>query len=108
MILPDRSLFGETVPGTTSASIRQSSWENGLQLEMLIQHDTSLPLPLFQQLQKNLAEQHWEASNEPHFSASLDFQEDMKMTPPMTIAELSGWVSEMAIRSTKGIQLISS
>lgn len=95
MLLPDRSLFGETVPGTTSASIRQSSWEKGLQLEMLIQHETSLPLPLFQKLQENLAEQHWEASNEPYFSASLDFQEDMKMTQPMTIAELGNWVSEM-------------
>lgn len=93
MILPDRSLFGETVPGTTSACIRQSSWEKGLQLEMLIQHETSLPLPLFRKLQENLAEQHWEASNEPYFSASLDFQEDMKMMPPMTIAELAVWAS---------------
>lgn len=105
MILPDRSLFGATVPGTTSASIRQSSWEKGLQLEMLIRHDTSLPLPLFQKLQTNLAEQHWEASNEPYFSASLDFQEDMKMTPSMTIAELSMWVSEMVGKALPGISV---
>lgn len=103
MILPDRSLFGETVPGTTSACIRQSSWEKGLQLEMLIQHETSLPLPLFQRLKENLAEQHWEASNEPYFSASLDFQEDMKMTPQMTIAELAVWVAKMADRALPGI-----
>lgn len=103
MILPDRSLFGETVPGTTSATIRQSSWEEGLQLEMMIRHDTSLPLPLFQKLQKNLAEQHWEASNEPCFSASLDFQEDMKITPPMTIAELAVWVAKMAGKALPGI-----
>lgn len=107
MILPDRSLFGETVPGTTSASIRQSSWENGLQLELLIQHETSLPLPLFQRLQENLAEQHWEGSNEPYFSASLDFQEDMKMTPPMTIAELAVWVAKMADKALPGISTIA-
>lgn len=103
MILPDRSLFGEAVPGTTSACIRQSSWEKGLQLEMMIRHDTSLPLPLFQKLQKNLAEQHWEASNEPYFSASLDFQEDMKMTPPMTISELGDWVTKMVEKSLPSI-----
>lgn len=103
MILADRSLFGETVPGTTSASIRQSSWEKGLQLEMMIRHDTSLPLPLFQKLQENLAEHHWEASNEPYFSASLDFQEDIKMTPPMTIAELAVWVAKMAGKALPGI-----
>lgn len=103
MILPDRSLFGEAVPGTTSACIRQSSWEKGLQLEMMIRHDTSLPLPLFQKLQQSLAEQHWEASNEPYFSASLDFQEDMKMTPPMTITELTGWVSAMVEKALPGL-----
>lgn len=108
MILPDRSLFGEAVPGTTSASIRQSSWEKGLQLEMLIQHETSLPLPLFQKLQEYLAEHHWEASNDPYFSASLDFQEDMRMKPPMTISELGDWVKNMINPLTSGIRLISS
>ncbi|MEN3374528.1 hypothetical protein [Dechloromonas sp. ZS-1] len=103
MILPDRSLFGETVPGTTSACIRQSSWEKGLQLEMLIQHDTSLPLALFQKLQENLAAQDWEASNEPYFSASLDFQEDMKITPPMTIAELAVWASEFLRKASQAL-----
>lgn len=107
MILPDRSLFGEAVPGTTSACIRQSSWEKGLQLEMMIRHDTSLPLPLFQKLQQNLAAQHWEASNEPYFSASLDFQEDMKMTPPMTIAELAVWVSKMVQTSLGHLTVMS-
>lgn len=108
MFVPDRSLFGEAVPGTTSACIRQSSWEKGLQLEMMIRHDTSLPLPLFKKLQQNLAEHHWEASNEPYFSASLDFQEDMKMTPPMTIRELGDWVKNMINPLTSGIRLISS
>lgn len=103
MILPDRSLFGEAVPGTTSACIRQSSWEKGLQLEMMIRHDTSLPLPLFQKLQQNLAAQHWEASNEPYFSASLDFQEDMRMTPPMTINALGDWVAKMVEKSLPSI-----
>ncbi len=103
MILPDRSLFGEAVPGTTSACIRQSSWEKGLQLEMMIRHDTSLPLPLFQKLQEKLAEQHWEASNEPYFSASLDFQEDMKMTPAMTVAELAVRASEFLRKASQGL-----
>jgi len=107
MILPDRSLFGEAVPGTTSACIRQSSWEKGLQLEMMIRHDTSLPLPLFQKLQENLAAQHWEASNEPYFSASLDFQEDMKMTPPITVAELAIWASEFLRKASQGLTIAS-
>lgn len=107
-IQPDRSLFGVTVPGTTSASIRQSSWENGLELEMMIRHDTSLPLPLFQKLQENLAERQWEASNEPSFSASLDFEEDMKMAQTMTISELSDWVKKMIHPLNGGLRLISS
>lgn len=105
MILPDRSLFGETVPGTTSASIRQSSWEKGLELEMMIRHDTSLPLPLFLKLQENLVAQQWDVSNEPYFSASLDFKEDMKMTPPMTIRELGNWVAEQIEKALLGLKI---
>lgn len=107
-IQPNRSLFGETVPGTTSACIRQSSWEKGLELEMMIRHDTSLPLPLFLKLQDNLVAQQWDVSNEPYFSASLDFEEDMKMTPAMTISELSDWVKKMIHPLTGGLRLISS
>ncbi|MDD2740629.1 MAG: hypothetical protein PHV02_00010 [Rhodocyclaceae bacterium] len=102
---PDRSLFGETVPGETSITLRQSAWNEGLELEMLVQHETSLPLPLFKQLQEGLAEAHWEASNDPYFSASLDFEEDMLMSPGMTIDGLAVWVAEQIEKALPGLKI---
>jgi len=96
---PDRSLFGETVPGETSITLRQSVWTERLELKMLVRHDTALPLPLFKKLQEGLADSHWEADNDPYFSASLDFEEDMLMSPGMTIEELAKWI-EMMVRKT--------
>lgn len=103
-IRPDRSLFGETVPGTTTATIRQSVWTEGLELEMMIRHDTSLPLPLFGQLKETLAEQGWEAANDTHFTASLDFEEDMIMTPAMSYGELAEWVAQVVGVAVKGLR----
>lgn len=105
-IQPDRSLFGETVPGTTSATIRQSPWTEGLELEMMIRHDTSLPLPLFQKLQEKLGEQYWEAANDPHFAASLDMEASMMMTDPMSYQELAEWVAEQIEKALPGLTTI--
>lgn len=107
-IQPDRSLFGETVPGTTSATIRQSPWTEGLELEMMIRHDTSLPLTLFTKLQETLAEQHWETANDPHFIASLDMEESMMMTEPMSFDELMDWVGEMVEKALPGLTTLRS
>lgn len=105
-IQPDRSLFGETVPGTTSATIRQSPWTEGLELEMMIRHDTSLPLPLFEKLQEKLGEQYWEAANDPHFTASLDMEDSIKMTEPMSYQELAEWVAEQIEKALPGLTTI--
>ena len=103
-IQPDRSLFGETVPGTTSATIRQSPWTEGLELEMMIRHDTSLPIPLFEKLQEKLGEQYgWEAANDPHFTASLDMEASMTMTEPMSYQELAEWVAEQIEKALPGL-----
>ena len=104
-IQPDRSLFGETVPGTTSATIRQSPWTEGLELEMMIRHNTSLPLPLFEKLQEKLGEQYWEAANDPHFSASLDMEDSMMMTEPMNYQELAEWVAEQIEKAIPGLSV---
>lgn len=104
-IQPDRSLFGETVPGTTSATIRQSPWTEGLELEMMIRHDTSLPLPLFEKLQEKLGEQYWEAANDPHFTASLDMEDSMMMTDPMNYQELAEWVAEQIEKALPGLKI---
>ncbi|HPT50878.1 MAG TPA: hypothetical protein PKZ22_11900 [Accumulibacter sp.] len=103
-ILPDRSLFGETVPGTTTATIRESIWTEGLELETMIRHDTTLSLPLFNRLKEALAEQGWEAANDPHFTASLDFEEDMMMTPAMSHGELAEWVAQVVGVAVKGLR----
>ena len=103
-IQPDRSLFGETVPGTTSATIRQSPWTEGLELEMMIRHDTSLPLSLFEKLQETLGEQYgWEAANDPHFTASLDMEESILMSEPMSYQELAEWVAEQIEKALPGL-----
>ncbi len=107
-MLPDRSLFGETVPGETTVSIRQSVWTEGLSLEMMIRHDTSLPWPLLQKLQAKLAEDCWESANDPHFTASLDFEEQMMIDPGMTIDELAEWVKLMVERVMPWIKVGSS
>ena len=105
-IQPDRSLFGELVPGTTSATIRQSPWTEGLELEMMIRHDTSLPLSLFEKLQEKLGEQYWEAANDPHFTASLDMDDSMMMTAPMNFQELAEWVAEQIEKALPGLTTI--
>ncbi len=107
-ITPDRSLFGETVPGETSITLRQSVWTEGLELEMLVRHDTALPLPLFKKLQEGLAESHWEADNDPYFSANLDFEEDMLMSPGMSIDELAEWVAEQIEKALPGLRIGAS
>ena len=106
-IQPDRSLFGETVSGTTSATIRQSHWTEGLTLEMMIRHDTSLPLPLFEKLQENLVEEYgWEAANEPNFTASLDMEDSLLMTEPMSHEDLAEWVADQIEKALPGLTTI--
>lgn len=107
-ILPGGSLFGETVPGTTSATIRQSPWTEGLALEMTIHHDTPLPLPLFEILQKDLGEQQigWETTNDPHFTASLDMEAGMMMAEPMMYEELAEWVAEQIEKTLSGLAVM--
>jgi len=105
-ILPNRSLFGDAVPGTTTATIRQSVWTEGFALEMIICHDTALPLPLFKELQENLAEHDWEAANDPNFTASLNLEEDMKLTPPMNFVELVDWIAEMIEKTLPGLTTV--
>lgn len=107
-MLPDRSLFGETVPGETSVSIRQAVWSEALTLEIMIRHDTSLPLPLFKKLQACLAEDFWEAANDPHFVATLDFEEQMMIDPGMTIDDLAQWVQLMIERVMPSIRVSCS
>jgi len=58
-IWPDLSPFGETLPGTTTTTTRQSVWTEGLTLEMIICYCTALPLTLINELQVNLAEHYW-------------------------------------------------
>jgi hypothetical protein len=106
-IQPDRSLFGETVPGTTSATIQQSCWTEGLALAVMIRHDTSLPLPLFEKLQENLVEEYgWEAANEPNFTASLDMEDSLLMTAPMSYQELAEWVADQIEKALPGLTTI--
>lgn len=107
-IQPDRSLFGEMVPGTTSATIRQSPWTEGLELEMMIRHDTSLPLPLFEKLRKNLAEQCWEVVNDPHFTASLEMEDSLMMTEAMSYQDLTEWVAQMIEKTLPGLTPLRS
>ena len=100
-IQSDRSL---SVPSTRSATIRQSSWTDGLKLEMMIRHGTSLSLLPFNELQDNLAGQYgWEAANDPNFSASLDMDDNMMMTEPMGYQELAEWVAEQIDKVLPGL-----
>ncbi len=41
---------------------------------MMIRQDTSLPLPLLDRLQENLAEHYWGAANDPHYTTGLDME----------------------------------
>ena len=102
-IQPDRSLFGKAVPGTTSATIQQSPWTEGLELEMMIRHDTSLPLPLFEKLRKKLAEQFWEVVNDPQFTASLEIDDSLMMTEVMSYQDLTEWVAKMIEQALPGL-----
>ena len=103
-IQSNRSLFGESMSGTRSATIRQSSWTEGLKLEMMIRHGTSLSLLPFNELQDNLAGQYgWEAANDPNFTASLDMDDNMMMTEPMGYQELAEWVAEQIEKVLPGL-----
>ena len=103
-IQSDRSLFGESASGKRSATIRQSSWTEGLKLEMMIRHGTSLSLLPFNELRDNLAGQYgWEAANDPNFTASLDMDDSMMMTEPMSYQELAEWVAEQIEKVLPGL-----
>lgn len=73
---------------------------------MMIRHDTSLPLPLFEKLQGKLGEQYWEAANDPHFTASLDMEASMMMTEPMNYQELAEWVAEQIEKAMPGLRIV--
>ena len=100
----DRSLCGASVSGTRSATIPQSPWTDGLKLEMMLRHGTSLLLLPFNELQDNLARQYgWEAANDPNVTASLDMDDSMMMTEPMNYQELAEWEAEQIEKVLPGL-----
>lgn len=105
---PDRSLFGEAHQGTTTVALRQSLWNEGLYLEMLVCHETALSESLFEQLKERMglpssvegetesdSESAWEATNDPAFEATFDVEYDLLMSPDLTIEELVERVGEI-------------
>jgi len=46
------------------------------------------------------------AANDPNFTASLDLEEDMKLTPPMNLVELVDWIAEMIEKTLSGLTTV--
>jgi hypothetical protein len=105
---PIRSLFGESVPGVTTLTVKQSVWYEGLWLELKVKHDTPLPLPLFTKLQARLAESeaNGEASNEPTFEAKLDLEESLSFEHSLDLQEFPEWIVEMVRKTVEGVRLL--
>ena len=95
IMTPDRSLFGEAVPGKSTVSLLQSNWSEGLRLKLSVRHETSLPEGLFAELMERLTETGWQLQNDSGFEASIRFEDDMMMATTMSHEELAEEVAEM-------------
>jgi hypothetical protein len=76
--------------------LRQSVWHKGLMLELLIKQHHPLQASLFDRLKAKLEDEGWELENEPVFSATLDLDTSLQVTPDTSLQELTEWVAEIA------------
>ena len=107
-LTPAHAFFGDALPGVTTVTVQQSAWQEGLWLVLRLRHVPAVPPPWFDRLQQRLAssEGAWEAINAPVLDACLELEEDMRMSPALTLDELRDWVATVIAATLEGLALV--